>query len=83
MGDVKNLVSDIKGQNLVSENLVSPVKKQNLVRPISRQTSRHPIYGRPKPPPSNAAVIVLAVIFWPVALAALVIGKSLGGTINR
>jgi hypothetical protein len=79
----ENSVGDIKGQNLVNENLVSPIKRQNLVRPISRQTARHPIYGRPKPPPSNAAVIVLAVIFWPVALVALVISKSLGGTINR
>jgi hypothetical protein len=79
---MKNPVAEIK-----TENPVRDIKGENLARPTTRQTparatrpQRHPIYDRPKPPHSNALVVVLGVIFWPIALALYVLKNS---TANR
>ena len=65
----QNPVGDIKG-----ENLVTPTARRNPVRTIRAQ--RHPIYDRPKPPPSDALLVILGVIFWPIALALFVFKNS-------
>lgn len=44
------------------------------------QHNRHPIYKRPKPPMANGGLIVLGVIFWPIALVLLIVQKSLQHT---
>lgn len=76
----KNSVRDIKDENSVesikTENLVRPINRQNLVRPVKRSTGRHPIYGRPKPSPSDAWMIVLGLIFWPITLSLLVLKNA-------
>lgn len=71
----QNLVQEIREKNSVRD-----IKAQNLVRPIRRPTARHPIYDRPKPPPSNALVIILGIVFWPIALVFLIGAKSLEAT---
>lgn len=81
MGSVnENPVREIKAENPVRdirpENLVRPINRQNLVRPVKRPTGRHPIYGRPKPSPSDAGIVILGLIFWPVALALMVLKNS-------
>jgi hypothetical protein len=82
MASVKNSVSPIKTeipvQDIKAENPVKPIERRNLVRATRPQ--KHPIYDRPKPPPSNALVIVLGVIFWPIALALYVLKNA---TANR
>ena len=74
-----------RGQKLVNQNPVADIKTENPVRPIGRQNpvrpiraQRHPIYDRPKPPPSNALVVILGVIFWPIALALFVFKNASG-----
>ena len=78
MAIVKNSVSEIKEKNSVGnirgQNLVRPIERRNLVR--ASRPQRHPIYDRPKPPPSNTLVIVLGVIFWPIALALYVLKNA-------
>lgn len=71
----QNSVSDIQDKNSVRD-----IRAQNLVRPIRRPSGRHPIYDRPKPPPSNALVIILGIVFWPIALVFLIGAKSLEAT---
>jgi hypothetical protein len=76
----ENPVTEIKAENPVKhirpENLVRPINRQNLVRPVKRSTDRHPIYGRPKPSPSDAWMIVLGLIFWPITLSLLVLKNA-------
>jgi hypothetical protein len=79
---MKNPVAEIKTEipvaDIKAQNPVKPIERRNLVRATRPQ--RHPIYDRPKPPPSNALVIVLGVIFWPIALALYVLKNA---TANR
>jgi hypothetical protein len=73
-------VSPIKTENPVTEikaeNPVKHIRPENLVRPVKRSTGRHPIYGRPKPSPSDAWMIVLGLIFWPITLSLLVLKNA-------
>lgn len=71
----QNSVSPVKAQNSVRD-----IKAQNLVRPIKRPATRHPIYDSPKPTPPNALVVILGIVFWPIALAFLIGSKTLGDT---
>ena len=82
MGSVKkNSVDENLVKPIDNKNLVRPISNQNLVKPIKRYTARQAQPARPETP--NTATIVLAVIFWPITLAVLIIGKSVGGTIRR
>ncbi len=76
MADIsENSVSPVKPQNSVRD-----IRAQNLVRPIKRPATRHPIYDSPKPTPPNALIIILGIVFWPIALAFLIGSKTLGDT---
>ena len=71
----QNSVRDIQDKNSVRD-----IRAQNPVRPMSRPSARHPIYNRARPPQSNAALVILALVFWPISLVFLIGAKTLETT---